>query len=419
MRKKSTMFIKGSSTVGSHPKLHTYEEGFLLPVLSGEELLFSHRHKGLLRQIRDLAAEFSQEDFDRSYGSLMRNFMEFVQVLPHKPNGIMGSLLNYSLARAVATFQKYCQLRKTQTTPLLKFAVFSAALLKNVGRVVSNQRIVLTDEAGEFYRDWNAFSGSMIGQSQFYKMYPISAAYLRIEKEATPLLARQLIPHDIFLWLSSDLVIFSDWLAALLGEEGVGSKEISLTIALIKREDIIAILNTLDGALVDAHEPAATEHGEAFYKWLKAGIESGEIAVNTDDASVHVVNEGVLVEKKLFKQFAELSKLPVNFAVVLTQFGNLMGIASKGGNDYLHAAYFSPGESAASFTTFSGGAAQKERSAPREGMVAKVEEIFVNKEAPAASALISAKSIVSQQHQQIPSEIIANIKQQSPSSTSQ
>lgn len=408
------MFIKGTSGVSSHPKLHTYEEGYLLPVLTGDELLFSSRHKGLLRQFRDLA-ELSTEDFDHSYGEVIRNFMEFVQVLPHKTNGIMGSLLNYGLARASVVFQKYCHLKKGQTTPLLKFAVFSAALLKDVGRVISNQRVVLTNEEGDYNRDWNPCSGTMLGQSEYYKLYPISANYFRIETEVTPLLARQLIPNDIFLWLSSDVAVFADWLAALLGEEGVGSKEITWILAIIKRDDILAVLNTLETVPVEMNQPVATEHGEAFYRWLKAGIESGEIAVNTDDAAVHVVPEGVLIEKKLFKQFADLLKLPVNFVVVYNQVGNLMGITKKGGNDFLHAAYFSPGESSTSFSTFSGTMAQKTRSGPREGMVADREMIFINKEVPEASSLKSAKAMVSEQHRR-PVELVAQIMRQSPSS---
>ena len=103
------MFIKTGSGIGSHPKLHTYEEGYLLPVLSGDKLHFGQRHKGLLRQIRDLS-ELSQVDFDSSYGQLIQNYMEFVQVLPHKTSGILGSLLNYGLARAAVTFQKFFQL---------------------------------------------------------------------------------------------------------------------------------------------------------------------------------------------------------------------------------------------------------------------------------------------------------------------
>src|SRR3990167_10441962 len=228
------MFIKGSGSVGSHPKLHTYEAGFLLPVLTESELLFGSRQKGLLRQLRDLAFEFLQEDYDRSYGTLIKNFMELVQVIPHKTGGIIGSLFNYSLSRSVVTLQKYCRLKKSQTTPLLKFAVFSAALLKDVGRVMSNQRIILTNQDGNFITEWNPLSGFMIDQGQFYKMYPINAMYLKIEKEATPLLARQLMPQDTFLWLSNDIAIFTDWLAALLDEEGVGAKQITWIISLIK-----------------------------------------------------------------------------------------------------------------------------------------------------------------------------------------
>lgn len=401
------MFIKGTSGVSSHPKLHTYEEGYLLPVLHYDELLFGQRHKGLLRQIHDLA-ELSAEDFDRSYAKLIQHFMEFVQVLPHETSGIIGSLLNYSLARAVAVFQKYCQVRKGHLTPLLRFAVFSAALLKDVGRVLSNQRVVMVDETGEFHRDWNPLSGSMIGQTDFYKLYPISASYLRLESEVAPLLARQLIPHDVFLWLSSDLPIFADWLAALLGEEGAASKEITWALALIKREDIIAILNSLDTPLIEGQIPAATEHGEAFYQWIKQGIERGDIAVNTDDASVHVVNEGVLIEQKLFKQFADMSKSPVNFAVVFTQFGNLMGIASKGGSDYLHAAYFSPSESNTSFTTFSGTMGHKTRSGPREGVVVNSDAIFIHKENPGVSGLKSSKPMSPAQQQFSIQAIAAN-----------
>ncbi len=410
------MFIKGSSSVGSHPKLHTYEEGYLLPVLAKEELLFSHRHKGLLRQFRDLA-EVSQEDFDRSYGEVIQNFMEFTQVLPHKTNGIMGSLLNYGLARASAVFQKYCQLRKGQTTPLLKFAVFSAALLKDIGRVMSNQHIVLTDDEGNFIKDWNPLSGSMVKQSKFYKMYPIAATYLRIESEVTPLLARQLIPHDIFLWLSSDLSVFADWLAALLGEDGVGSKEITWALALIKREDILAILNTLDGAAVDMRESIATQHGEGFYKWLKEGIESGEIAVNTDDASVQVVAEGVLVEEKLFKKYIDLFKVSAHVLTVYAQFGNPFGITEKGPNDHLFRRLFGK-SGGATFTSFAGTAPGQKGGTSHEGiLISDAGRIFINKEAPTATALKSANQAPPPSHHQMPAKTDVLVAQNTTSPT--
>lgn len=391
------MFIKTGSGIGSHPKLHTYEEGYLLPVLSGDKLHFGQRHKGLLRQIRDLS-ELSQVDFDSSYGQLIQNYMEFVQVLPHKTSGILGSLLNYGLARAAVTFQKFCQLGRLQATPLLKFAVFSAALLKDVARVMTNQRIILVNDEGEFLRDWNAFSGSMIGQANYYKMYPITAAYFRFSSEVTPILAKQLIPRELFLWLSDDLVIFADWLSALLDQENEDSKIISWVLALIKREDIILVLSTLDGALVDMLSPT-NEDAEAFLKWLKDAIANDKILVNADDSGVTVVPEGVLLETKLFKQFVDISKRPVDYSVLQHVVGNLMGIPSKGGQDYFHAKYSGLGASTASFASFAGGIAQKGK-ASREGVVVDAQMLLLSRETAAnVSALKSAKAMIANNQQ--------------------
>lgn len=391
------MFIKGTSGVGSHPKLHTYEEGYLLPVLKGSELLFGQRHKGLLRQLRDLA-ELPPEDFDRSYGQLIQNFLEFVQVLPHKPNGILGSLCNYSLARATITFQKYCHARRLQTSPLLKFAVFSAALLQDVALVMANQRIILVNDADEFVRDWNPFAGSLLTQTKFYKMYPISASYFHISAEVTPMLAKQLLSNELFLWLSDDLTIFSDWLSALLGQPGDESKQITFAVALIKRDDIFEILNTLDGALVDMQEPTDLKQAEDFFQWLKKGIATSEIAINTDDALVHVVQEGVLIERQLFKQYVDLYRLPIDYMKLAVLFGNLLGIPKKGGNDYMHAFYLS-GNDSAKFTSFTGGMAQKGKTT-HEGLIVDPQLLLLNKETSAKiSAFQSAKMMVSMQQQ--------------------
>jgi len=232
--------------------------------------------------------------------------------------------------------------------------------------------------------------------------------YLRIEAAATPMLARQLIPHDIFLWLSSDLAIFSDWLAALLGEEGVGSKEITLAIALIKREDIIAILNTLDGALVDPHESVATEHGEAFYKWLKEGIEKGTIKVNTDDADVHVLPEGVFINEGIFKKYASIFKIPIHLIVFYAQFGNLMGIVSKGPNDHLYNMIF--GKPVSNFTSFTGGGLAGQGATTQKGMlITDPGRIFMSTEIPTVNTTLKTQSSTSPGSHQFPINA-ANLK---------
>src|SRR3990167_4486503 len=415
------MFIKGSSGVAAHPILHTYEEGYLLPVLSGDELLFGHRHKGIVRLFRDLA-EVSSDEFDATYGVLLQNFMEFVQVLPHKHGGILGSLLNYGLARASAVFQKYCQMKKGQASPLLKFALFSAALLKDLGRVMSNQRIVLCTENDEVIGDWNPFSGSMVGQSDFFKLYPISTAYLKIESEVTLLLARQLIPKDVFLWLSNDIVVFSDWVSALLGQEGTDAKQLTAFLAMIKREDIVAVLSTLDGVLGNGEAPTESLDAEEFYRWIKESLAEGKIKANATDSGLYVVPEGVLIDKKLFRQFADTLSVhgrTVDYSVVYVQFGNLMGIPRKGGADFLHAKYFSSAEAASSaFSTFSTTGAHTKARTLHEGMVVDSHALFINKEAPVVSSLQSAR-VMTAMHHQSPSVIAATLKLQAQLKTKQ
>ncbi|GEM_PF-2379607 len=415
------MFIRGSSSISSHVTLHTYEQGYLLPVLKGDELLFGHRHKGIVRLFRDLA-EVPPDEFDATYGVLLQNFMEFVQVLPHKQGGILGSLLNYGLARASAVFQKYCQVKKGQTSPLLKFAVFSAALLKDLGRVMSNQRVVLCTENDKVIADWNPFSGSMVGQSEFFKLYPISTAYLKIESEVTLLLARQLIPKDVFLWLSNDIVVFSDWVSALLGQEGTDAKQLTAFLAMIKREDIIAVLSTLDGALAQGEAPTESLDAEEFYAWIKEMLAEGKIKANAADSGLYVVPEGVLIDKKLFRQFADALSVrgrTVDYSVVYVQFGNLMGIPRKGGADFLHAKYFSSAEAASTaFSTFSTTGAHTKARTLHEGMVVDPHTLFINKDVPAASSLQSAKVMTAMHHQTL-SSIAVHLKQQQQLKTKQ
>lgn len=388
------MFIKGVSGVSSPGKLITYQEGLLLPVLSSEELIFSSRHRGLIRQLSDLA-QLAPSEFDDIYGALLKNFMELAQVLPHKPNGILGSMINYHFARAMATYIKYCEVRKNASA-LHKFAVFSAALLRELGLVLSNQRVVLVSESGDFVQDWNPFAGSMIGQAPCYKMYPVSPKFMRIESEVTLLLARQVIPKEVFSWLSDDFALFSDWVCALLDHEG-GAEEITWALSLIKREDLIAILSGLEGAQPEMQLPIATEHAEAFYQWVKEGIEKGELSINKEDSDIHIVKEGVLIEKKLFQKYADQVKLPVNFLVVYAQFGNLMGIVKKCGEDFLFASYNSGADNVGSGFGFTTSLSQKKG---HEGMVVSARDIFTGKEIQnKVSNLVSSKSLSVAQHQ--------------------
>ena len=400
------MFIKGSPGL-SRSALRTYQEGYILPILSANELLFSNRHKELLRQFRDFSG-LSSETHDQLYTQLIHRFVEFAQVLPYKPNGVLSSLIHYGLARASIVLQKYMQKKRLQTTPLLIYAIFSAALLKDLGRIISQQQVILVDQNGEYLKDWNPITGAMNEQADYYKIYQLSTAYIRIESEVTPILARQLMSEQGFTWLSSDLSVFTDWLAALLGQEGLGGKEVTWGLSLIKQEDLIQALNNLSDIGVDMQEPIATEQGEAFYKWLKESIASGDMTVNKEDSGVHLVEEGVFIDKKIFQQFVDFAKTLTNPAEVFAQFSSVMGITSTG--YLLYVQYFAH-QGGLGSAAFSSGLGQKTNTT-REGMVVRADRVFsdATKMPTENSALKAVNPQIPENHKQPPSITVTSQK---------
>ncbi len=77
--------------------------------------------------------------------------------------------------------------------------------------------------------------------------------------------------------------------------------------------------------------------------WLKEALATKQIKVNTSDAGVHVIPEGVFLEKAgIFKQYIDLYlNVPVNLFTVYQQFGNLFGLTKLSGIDYRFEELFS------------------------------------------------------------------------------
>lgn len=389
------MFISKSTLGSSKPnKEQVYKAGYVLPVLSAKDVLSAGRYQGLIRLIRDLSG-LREEPFHDLYLKTLQQFAEFVQVLPAQHNGTLSSLFNQSLAQAVNVLQQFCADRaEEQVDPLLNFAIFTAGLFADVAKVVINQKLVVVDEQGEFIRDWNPFAGPINEVGDFYKIYQTKPIYQRLEQSIRPLLARQIISEQGFLWISSDLDVLADWLDALNGDGAQGGK-LTRALSLVRQDDYLKLLASLTPAEIEQMLSESTQLGESFLLWLKNGIDSGDIKVNTADANVHIVDEGVFIEKgHLFKQFAELVNQPTNMHVVFTQFGNLFGIAKKGGMDFMSEQYFSKypekGVGKSAGKAFGGPLSGQKRSL-RSGMVlADPSLIFMKAQIPATTPLLKA-----------------------------
>ena len=362
------MFITDSvaSNKPETPVLDVYKEGVLLPVLKGEDIFSSGRYALFIKQLRGLV-DVDSTYFAALYEPLIFKFSQFVQALPAQPYGPLYGLLNCSLVRALSALQQFVlHSSEQEAKPIYRYAVFSAALLLDISKVVTQQKIMVTDDEGHYIEDWMPHLGEpLIAEGLYYRFYFYTAAYHRLDNSLVVMLAKHTMPQVGYEWLSSDFKVFADWMDALQGNSSHGGR-ITQVLDHLPLEHLDKLLRSLGHLQIDMIEPG-DQLGNEFYHWLKSGIADGSIKINEKNALVHVVNEGVLVEKQLFKQFGDFMKVPINNKVLHRQVGNLLGIVSKGSGDYLFEKYFGSGAHAGKRGFGLGVAAQS--GVEREGIV--------------------------------------------------
>ncbi|AAO90105.1 helicase/relaxase domain-containing protein [Coxiella burnetii] len=406
------MFIRSNHDQTS--KNQFYKPGMLVPVFSAAGLLKNGRYQFLLQQIETLSL-LPTEQYAQLYEALVYRFVEFVQVLPIRLDEPLCSLMNEGLLRGVNSLNHYIQ-NHPEATPLERYALFSAGLLLEVAHAVVNQKIFITDEEGNFIKQWNPFSGPLIDdvETKHYKIMPLSSYYQRNIPSITPILVRQLLPDEGFLWLTSDMRVFSDWMQALRDDEGEGGGRFEHVLQLFKHKNIDGLFNTLPALPVNLQDSPATAHADAFLNWLKEALATNQIKVNTSDAGVHVIPEGVFLEKTgIFKQYIDLHvNVPVNLFTVYQQFGNLFGLTKLSGIDYRFEQLFSEYPDALkrkSKMGFAGLIGIRRASPTREGvLIADPNLIFTRGEIPSATSYLKLSS--AQKSQNIPMTPTSSVK---------
>ena len=296
-------------------------------------MLAATRHQSLLHEVQQFSA-LPEDHFKALYRPAINQFAEFVQSIPDEPNGALGGLLNLGLARAALGLRQFAAETgaKLDADPLVNYAIFTAGLFFDVAKVISQQKIVISNEMGHYLNDWYPYSGSMVAQGvEFYKMYPFNTTvYQALNHDAAALLARQMMPKDGFLWLSSDIDLFIDWLDALRGEAGQGGRKISRVLSLIRLEDILGFMKSLPSVAADVIVPKELQQDDQFYIWLREGLANGAIAVNTNDANVHLLDDGSLyLNNELFKQFQEAKQTTIDVSKLAAEFNERFGLEAQ------------------------------------------------------------------------------------------
>jgi hypothetical protein len=339
-------------------------------VHSAENLLSAEKRLECLNNIKSLL-NLPPKLFDKLYGKVVAAFAEFVQALPQTQHGAfsnVGGFLDHGLeraARALSLCLAYFHPEEksfhdvSPQEALWIYAVFTAALFLDLGKLAVKYHITLCDKNGTPTKQWSPYSGVMKGQGDYYKYDFVKENRDNLGKLVTALLARQILLQATeddedggtgaggFEWIASNPDVLEAWLS-MLNTEGRPMGSFMTVIPLADAQVIEAFFGIqkpgrdpgskpFAGTMFDSAlgtTPSGSEDGsslspsmdagEAFMRWLRAGLASSAIGVNELGSQVQIVREGVLMSSEIFKAFASANHQYKNADSVEQQFNKLM-----------------------------------------------------------------------------------------------
>jgi hypothetical protein len=393
VRAGNSVFLGDKSGALQQKRQQYYTLGQRIAVLPAAVLLGSNEYRHYFEKLQELS-DLPDEHFQVLIHQFVARFVEYVQVIPSQPDMPLATLLTEALLRGINCLH-YLVAEYSDVTVLERYAMFTSAVLLDVGHIRSQYKILITDTEGKTNSVWNPLKNPLHdNKGGFYKLLPLGNSYQHIDVELAVMLAKQMMGDIGYHWLTGNIKLLSDWIASLSGDQKGGAR-ISLVHALYKDGDMELFFKSLPDFHVDMLDCPKTEHGDAFYRWLLDGIENDTIKVNSADASVHITDQGVFLDQPaIFKQFAEFYSAPVNHHVVFAQFGNLMGLTKLSGQDFKHAQFFSGDQGARSSVASSSSPFAVKQSSTREGvLIGDPAVVFRNKSVPNVSSdLRSTKS---------------------------
>lgn len=196
-----------------------------LPAHQPLDLLAPHTRQ--LREIEQLAG-VPKAHWRAYYFEALLAYAGYVQQLPaseaHHHCG-RGGLLAHGLEVALHALKR----RRGHLLPqgadteeivakrdIWTFAIFSAALLHDIGKPLMDQEVLIYDVHGTNTGRWDVLTAPMPANIWYRVRFRKNREH-RLHERAAPLLSRLILPSCAFTWLSSDSRLLSAWLACLGG----------------------------------------------------------------------------------------------------------------------------------------------------------------------------------------------------------
>jgi hypothetical protein len=315
------------------------------PVLDAQSLIGQLGLGNAIRVLR-IKLAFPPEVFALAAQPLIDGVAEFVQMLP-----VLGSVRfaqpGGQLHRALAGAIRALDRRRGQILPRgaapevigaqahrWTYAVFVAALLRDLHRVSVGMRVCMSMELGTGTRRvWSPAAGSMRDCGGLgYRVETMAPGALSEEVDSTIALRlfERRVPALIQGWLREDPALMAELRQCLSGRaecagvisELVGCDARSRTLpdansVSSPREVLLAtpigeagfpvglVVTDEKAQFLEDVRPEESALARQFMAWLRQGVLGGTLPVNTADASVFVVAEGLLLcSPRIFREFA-------------------------------------------------------------------------------------------------------------------
>ncbi len=297
-------------------------------ILKPDKLLATEKRREHLDKFPKLLS-LSVENYQSLCQSVLNSFAEFVQELPetqHSYYAHKGGLLDHALSRtaiALSLVRNYFlpsgsgEAPLTQPQTLWAYAVFTAALLHDIGKTVVDLEVKLYDRQLTALQTWSPFVGPMTATAAYYKYDFTHHAPDNFRKQVTLLLARQIMPAAGFNWIASNPDVFAVWLAMLSDDKSMGG-----TLGpILLRADALSIgqyfetlrLQRAYGVGTDRsnrfgfNQPSTDQPSEAtafaFLQWIQKSLESGDLKLG--ESPMNFSDDGLIITKELMQKYSQ------------------------------------------------------------------------------------------------------------------
>lgn len=298
----------------------------LTSMVAPAQFLADTRRQALLQKISDYS-KLELPRFDSLCASLIDNLVSYCQNLPESTNSYYaqaGGLVDHALNRteaALSLFQEFMlqeQSEISEEQKLWQYALFCAAILQGIGKLVMDYQINLYDVNGQSVKQCNPLLENMANIASYYDYKFIKEGDVEFRRRLNLLMAKALMPSSGFSWIASNSQVLAVWLA-LLNEDQRSSGTLG---AILIRADAIAIqrywaefllkaqgtrngpfgrAGTFSGGVPESISEKEQLVGIEFIQWVTKALASGLIMVNK--TPLMMVPGGLLMCAEMFQLF--------------------------------------------------------------------------------------------------------------------